>query len=258
MMDATTQKKIEQRFDRESSAWRDLYRRSGRNPFAYFDKLYRRRYVLEMLGAGDGRALDLGCGAGEYFGDLKRAGFSVVGMDFSAKMAALAAAADGGSARVARAEAGRLPFRPHSFRALIAVGLIEYLPGDDGALREILRILAPGARVVVTLRNKRCLERRWWDALARRGWMRRPATGFYREHDLASFRERIERLGFEGFSFRFCHFYPLPWPLSKLLAPANNLLAHLWERLFSRSRISWLGSTIVCSFRVPNPEFAVR
>jgi SAM-dependent methyltransferase len=250
-MDASAQKKIEQRFDRESSAWRDLYRRSGRNPFAYNDKLYRRRYVLELLGTGAGRVLDLGCGAGEYFADLKRAGFSAVGVDFSAKMAALAAAADGGSARVARAEAGRLPFRTHSFAALIAVGLIEYLPGDDGVLREIRRTLAPGGRAVVTLRNRRCLERRWWDGLVRRGWMRRPATSFFREHDLEEFRQQAARLGFGGFAVRYCHFYPLPWPLSKFLAPLNNLLAHLWERLFARGPFSRLGSTIVCSFQAP-------
>ncbi len=250
-MDASQRKKIEERFDRESPAWREIYRRSGRNPFAYHDKQYRKRYVLEMLGRGSGRALDLGCGAGEFFEGLRRAGYSVVGADFSSEMVRLAAQAGDGTARLTRADAGSTPFRTHAFRALIAVGLLEYLPEDEGALKEILRIVEPGGKVVVTLRNRRCLERRLWNAYVRRGWMKRESTGFYREHDVDEFESLAARLGFTGFRHRFCHFYPLPWPASKLLAAVNNALAHLWERVFSRSRISWLGSTIVCSFRAP-------
>jgi SAM-dependent methyltransferase len=249
-MDSSQRKKIEQRFDRESPAWRAIYRRSGRNPFAYRDKQYRKRYVLEMLGTGSGPALDLGCGAGEFFADLRRAGFSVVGADFSSEMVRLAAQAGGGERRVARAEALHTPFAPRSFSALIAVGLLEYLAEDESALAEILRIMKPGGKVVVTLRNKRCLERRLWDACIRRGWMKRTAAGFYREHDLDAFESLAARFGFSGFRHRYCHFYPLPWPASKL-APVNNGLAHLWERAFSRSRIPWLGSTIICSFRAP-------
>jgi len=250
-MNAKPRNKIEERFDRESPAWREIYRRSGRNPFAYHDKQYRRRYVLELLGKGSGRVLDLGCGAGEFFGDLRKAGFGVVGADFSSEMVRLAAVAERDTAPVVRADAVHPPFAPHSFRALIAVGLLEYLPEDGDALAEMLRIMEPGGVLVVTLRNKRCLERRLWDAYTRRGWMKRVSTGFFREHDPEAFEAAAAHFGFAGFSRRYCHFYPLPWPLSKPLAPVNNLLAHLWERLFSRSRIPWLASTVIISFRAP-------
>ncbi|MBN1440335.1 MAG: methyltransferase domain-containing protein [Anaerolineales bacterium] len=248
-MDRATRDGIEARFDRESPSWREIYRRSGRNPFAYPDKQYRKRYVLEMLGSGSGRVLDLGCGAGEFFADLRRAGFSVTGADFSSEMVRLAAGA--GGAGVARADAVWTPFRAHSFRALIAVGLIEYLPEDGAVLAEFLRILEPGGTAVVTLRNRRCLERRLWNFYARRGWMKRAPAGFFRAHDPAEFEAAAARIGFTDFSRRYCHFYPLPWPLSKILAPLNNLLAHIWEGLFPRSRIAWLGSTIIVRFRAP-------
>jgi ubiquinone/menaquinone biosynthesis C-methylase UbiE len=251
MTNASQRKRIEERFDRESSTWREIYRRSGRNPFAYHDKQYRKRYVLEMLGRGSGRALDLGCGAGEFFTDLARMGYSVIGADFSAEMVRLAAQAGGGKAGVIRADAGRIPLRRHSIRALIAVGLLEYLPEDAGALAEMLRIVEPGGTIVVTLRNKRCLERRLWNAYVRRGWMKRVSAGFFREHDLMEFEAAAARTGFTDFSHRYCHFYPLPWPASKLLAPVNNLLAHLWERVFSHGRIPWLGSTIIVRFHAP-------
>ncbi|MGB7537422.1 MAG: class I SAM-dependent methyltransferase [Anaerolineales bacterium] len=249
-MNESPRNKIEERFDRESPTWREIYRRSSRNPFAYHDKQYRRRYVLDMLGKGSGRVLDLGCGAGEFFKDLRKRGYSVVGADFSSEMVRLAAAA-GGAESVARADAVHLPFAARSLRALIAVGLLEYLPDDDGALAEMRRILEPGGTIVITLRNRRCLERRLWDAYIRRGWMTRVSTGFFREHDPDSFEAAAARFGFTDFSRRYCHFYPLPWPLSKVLAPVNNLLAHLWERIFSRSRIPWLGSTVIVRFRAP-------
>jgi ubiquinone/menaquinone biosynthesis C-methylase UbiE len=244
-------RKIEERFDRESRQWRDLYARSESSPFAYHDKLYRKRYVLEMLGTGSGVALDLGCGAGEFFQDLRRAGFSVVGADFSAEMVRLAAEKGGGDVSVVRADASHLPFRPRAFRALIAVGLLEYLPDDEAPLAEISRIMEPGGKVVVTLRNARCLERRLWKEYARRGWMNRKLAGLFREHCVKEFRARLDRMGFTDFEYRFCHFYPLPWPLSKISVKLNNLLARLWERAFSRSRIEWLGSTVIYRFRAP-------
>ena len=251
-MNGKPRNKIEERFDRESPAWREIYRRPGRNPFIYHDKQYRKRYVMDLLGKGSGRVLDLGCGAGEFFEDLRKAGFSAIGADFSSEMVRLAAAADGGAAPVVRADAVHPPFAARSFRALIAVGLLEYLPEDSAALAEMLRILEPGGVLVVTLRNKRCLERRLWDAYTRRGWMKRVSTGFFREHDPEAFEYAAARFGFTGFARRYCHFYPLTWPLSRVLAPINNLLAHLCERFFSRSRIPWLASTVIISFRAPD------
>ena len=40
--------------------------------------------IQELLGPGDGLCLDLGCGAGHYFGALAATGRTVVGLDYSA------------------------------------------------------------------------------------------------------------------------------------------------------------------------------
>jgi SAM-dependent methyltransferase len=253
-MPTSQHKSVEERFDREAGDWRDVYSRTEANPFQYHDKLYRRHYVLEMIGTGNGLVLDLGCGAGMFFRDLEKAGFAVVGADFSAEMTALAAESDEGHAGVLRADALALPVRSGAFQALIGVGLLEYLPEDNSPMAEIFRILKPGGIVVVTLRNSRCLERRLWRIYTRIGLMERPSQGFYREHDVDEFRSAVLDAGFTSFEYRYCHFYPLPWPFSRAFAKLNNYLAHRWEKWFSKKHIPWLGSTIICRFTKPAVE----
>jgi len=172
-------------------------------------------------------------------------------MDFSAEMVQLASREEAGRSRIVRADAMALPFGENSFTAMIAVGLIEYLPEDRAPLAEIFRVLQPGGRVVVTLRNRRCLERRLWKLYRRFGWKDRKPQGFFREHDRQDFRTLVERQGFTGFTHRYCHFYPVPWPLSTLVTPVNGFLAHYWERWFSHSRLDGLGSTLICRFQKP-------
>jgi SAM-dependent methyltransferase len=251
-MNASQHQRIQERFDRESAEWREMYLRSEKSRFAYFDKLYRKRYVLELLGAGRGNALDLGCGAGMFLEDLRRLGYSPLGMDFSAEMVQLASRAEAGRRRVVRADAMALPFGGDSFAAMIAVGLIEYLPEDHATLAEIFRVLKPGGAAVVTLRNARCRERRLWKLYRRFGWRDLGRQGFFREHDRKTFQTLVERQGFTGFAHRYCHFYPVPWPFSAWLPHLNGFLAHYWERWFSRSRLDGMGSTLICRFQKPS------
>ena len=134
------------------------------------------------------------------------------------------------------------------------MGLVEYLPDDDSILAEIQRIVKPGGKIVVTLRNGRCLERRLWKLYNKVHINKYKTTYDYREHDPEAFRTLTAAMGFVNYSDRICHFYPLPWPLSTLLPSLNSYLANHMERLFSRTRFYFLGSTLISSFVAPDGE----
>jgi SAM-dependent methyltransferase len=246
-------KKIRERFDRDAWGWKQKYRPRKQYPFQYNSKSYRKKHVLQMLGNGRGLLLDLGCGPGTFFESLRSQGYFVVGADFSHAMASLAheAAADCAGSQVVRANALSLPFRDGSFDGLIAVGLLEYFPEDVGVLREIRRILKPGGRVVLTVRNKKCVERRLWKIYAHVFRKSFAEKHYYREHDPKELEEVLAGNGFENITKRFSHFYPLPWPFSRILRPLNSLLGHPMELLFSKSRFDFLGSVLIVRFEAP-------
>jgi arsenite methyltransferase len=119
------------------------------------DVLRRRHLVRAALGARPGeRLLDAGCGPGFYVAELADEvgdDGSVVGIDESADMLALAAARSEGRSNVSFVEAGvtALPFSDGEFDGAICVQVLEYVPDVDAAVAELYRVLRPGGRVVV-------------------------------------------------------------------------------------------------------------
>jgi arsenite methyltransferase len=119
------------------------------------DVLRRRRLVYEALGAQLGeRILDVGCGPGFYAAELlDQVGpdGSVVGVDASRQMLAVAAHRSEGRRGVAfsQAEATSLPVDDASFDRAVCVQVLEYVTDVETALRELHRALRPGGRVVI-------------------------------------------------------------------------------------------------------------
>lgn len=118
--------------------------------------------ALRALSPKRGDALlEIGCGPGM---GLRRAlkqvgpeGF-VAGVDHSALAVHAAThtlhrAIFRGRAVVMCAEAARLPFRELMFDGAYAVNSFQFWPDPARALREIERVLAPGARLVITQRG---------------------------------------------------------------------------------------------------------
>jgi SAM-dependent methyltransferase len=119
------------------------------------DVLRRRELVRAALGARPGdRVLDVGCGPGFYdtelLEDVGREG-SVVGLDTSADMLAVAAKRAEGHDNVTfqEADATSLPVPDASFERALCVQVLEYVRDVPAALSEMRRALRPGGRVLV-------------------------------------------------------------------------------------------------------------
>jgi SAM-dependent methyltransferase len=94
------------------------------------------------------RILDAGCGTGRNLIEFGRLG-EAEGVDFSEE--AVSFCHRRGLRSVRRAPLERLPFKDSHFDLLLATDVIEHLDDDRGALAELRRVAAAGARLVVTV-----------------------------------------------------------------------------------------------------------
>jgi arsenite methyltransferase len=123
--------------------------------YAKRDILRRRALVHEALGAAPGeRVLDAGCGPGFYVAEvLDRVGpsGSVVGVDASAPMLAVAAKRCEGHANVEfhEGKVTALPLADGDFDRALSVQVLEYVTDIPAALGELYRVLRPGGRVLI-------------------------------------------------------------------------------------------------------------
>lgn len=101
------------------------------------------------------RLLDVGAGAGRHAFEGQRLGADVVAVDLdtSALKDAFASMteAEGGTGSCAGGSATALPFPDGSFDRVIAAEVMEHVPNDRAALRELARVLRPGGTIAVTV-----------------------------------------------------------------------------------------------------------
>jgi SAM-dependent methyltransferase len=101
------------------------------------------------------RVLDVGCGGGEYVRALLARGADAHGLEPGGEKLASARRLPAGAARrIAAGDVGCAPFASHSFDALLANEMLEHVPDDASALREMWRLLRPGGRLVLLSPNR--------------------------------------------------------------------------------------------------------
>jgi len=118
----------------------------------------------DQLGLRDGdKVLDLGCGFGRHAFEAARRGASVVALDagrdeVEGVVATFFAMIEAGEltpgamhAAAVQGDALHLPFPDGSFDRVICSEVLEHIPDDRRALREIARVLRPGGQVAVTV-----------------------------------------------------------------------------------------------------------
>ena len=118
------------------------------------------RYEVLGLRPGD-RLLDLGCGGGRHAVEAARRGAVVTAADLdlgelkAVRDTAYAMVQTGevpeGSVSAANGDALRLPFPDGTFDRIIASEVMEHIPDDLGAARELMRVLRPGGTIAVTV-----------------------------------------------------------------------------------------------------------
>lgn len=94
----------------------------------------------DLLGAGSGTCLEIGCGTGFHAGRVRELGWTPVGVDLSTNMLRHAR----NRLPAARADAARLPIADASVPAVISVMVHTDMPAYPLVLREVRRVLRPG------------------------------------------------------------------------------------------------------------------
>ena len=115
--------------------------------------------AIELLDVGAGaRVLDLGFGGGLTFAPLFERGATVVGVDRARDMVAAAAARhrsdiDAGRLSLFTGEVQALPLEDGAVDRVLTVNTVYFWPDLSPALAELRRVLAPGGRVVIGIRD---------------------------------------------------------------------------------------------------------
>lgn len=129
------------------------YDRMFRHEGDYWWFVGRRRLVFTLIdewarSLKHARILDVGCGTGAMAKELQRYG-EVVACDLShlsleyCKKRCLEELVCG--------DIACLPFQDQSFDLIVALDILEHVPDDKAAMRELRRVLKPNGRLVVTV-----------------------------------------------------------------------------------------------------------
>jgi SAM-dependent methyltransferase len=112
------------------------------------------RNVVALAGIAPGeRVLDLACGTGNAALLAAAAGARVTGLDSAERLVGAArarAAAEGADADFVVGDALALPFADATFDAVVSVFGVIFAPDPARALAEIVRVLAPGGRALLS------------------------------------------------------------------------------------------------------------
>lgn len=105
------------------------------------------------------KALDAGCGTGNYSIELSKKGAVTTGFDSSPDMLALAIAKarkEGLAINFIQADALEISALPDGyFDLVVSTGMLCFIKEREKALAELRRVLKPGGRLVVGVLNKR-------------------------------------------------------------------------------------------------------
>ncbi|WP_050932048.1 class I SAM-dependent methyltransferase [Aestuariivita boseongensis] len=105
--------------------------------------------IVASIDSSNGRILDLCCGQGNVTEAIAKAGHTVTGADFSAKMLSHARERFP-TGEFIEADAQNLPFKDGSFDSVVCSFGLMHVPDQPKALSEIHRVLKPNGQFIMT------------------------------------------------------------------------------------------------------------
>lgn len=199
-----------------------------------FSFIAQKRLVVEMLAGVRGRVLEVGCGPAVMTLELAAMGLEVRGVDVSGEMIRRARQRMLGHplekrCQFAVGDIERLEFPDACFDAVVAMGVLEYLPSCAAALASTARVLKPGGVAVFTVPNRASayhLGRSAYEALrplARRLRRLPPATRFVHLCGPWSLDRQLGDAGLRKVDSAACNF--ILFPLKELKPELSDSLS---------------------------------
>ncbi|MDO8618080.1 MAG: class I SAM-dependent methyltransferase [Candidatus Uhrbacteria bacterium] len=228
----------------------------------------RKQRVLEGLHdlPSGATVLDVGCGPGVMIRELLARDFRVIATDIAPAMIEECRRRFGDEPRLTLAvtSAEQLPVADSSVDAVIAMGLVEYLPDDEAVLREFARVLKPNGRLIVTLPHEACPSR-LWDRLTK--FLARPivlavrrARGktipqvIHREYRVNTYRQLCEAAGLNVTNVIFYNMKFFLRPLDRLFPSLGVWCSERLERFGRTPMIRRLGTGFIVFGRKHSPN----
>lgn len=133
----------------------DLFKAALRGEPSYVWRAGQERRLDMIVRAAAGRErgliLENGCGVGMYVEKLATFGGTVIGLEYDRERALEARPR---SPHIVNAAGENLPLSSSTFDLILSHEVIEHVQDDRAALREMIRVLCPGGRIVLFCPNR--------------------------------------------------------------------------------------------------------
>ncbi|ASJ11232.1 ubiquinone biosynthesis protein UbiE [Thermococcus sp. P6] len=208
-------------FNRIARRYDDWY---GTKTGSYVDRT-EKWLVFSMLRSRSGRALDLGCGTGNYTLELKRRGFEVIGLDASEGMLSVARSK---GLNCIKGDARDLPFPDGSFNLVLSVTMFEFIHEPEEVVEEIWRVLKPGGEVLIGTMNGRSA---WFLFKRLKSLFVETAYRYARFYTPGELEDLLRKAGFKDVESAGVIFFPSFWPFHGLAEKIDRRFCREWKNI---------------------------